>query len=224
MKKILLVLLSVFILLGLVGCGKDTAVEGEDLVKSAQKAYTALDSARVVITDADTDEVVRQFTFRYEDKVLHYLYETTADDQVYYEYNNGETVQIQQSGEVKSYKWPSGKFKKYKRNSTHPSADTGIFFFESKYIAEASVNQANEDTIIEYSYDIKKLSKKMTTETTEGKMTAFITTYKFDKNGNFINLLETSKLESDGKTTTHNYSIEIVDTNNITEVVNPIEQ
>ena len=224
MKKMLSILMCVVILMGFTSCSsKVNTIEGQDLIASAQKAYKALDSARLVITDADTGKVQQQFTFCYDDKVLHYLFESTSGGKVYYEYNNGKNVQIQKSGKVKTYKWPNSNFKKYKRSGTHPNADTGIFFFEPKYISDIKVDKTDGNTEVFYSYDIKKLAKKMTTKTTDGKMTVFETKFIFDKNGNFQKLLETSSFDNDGEKISHTYSVEITDRNEIKEIVNPIK-
>ena len=225
MKKILSVILSAIILLGLTACGKDkVTVDGQDLVKAAQEAYVALDSARLVVKDIDTGEVSQEFTFKYYDDVLHYVYESTVDGKEYYEYNDGKTLQIKKTGEVKSYKWPSKNFTKFKRKNPHPNASTGIFFFEPDCIGNASVTiDAEKNTTVAYSYDMAKLSKKMTTETTEGKMYAFDTTFVFDKDGKFLKLNEASSFEKDTEKTKHIYTIEVEDENGISEIQNPIK-
>jgi len=72
--------------------------------------------------------------------------------------------------------------------------------------------------MVDYEYDVKSLSKKMQTSTSEGEMTAFQTRYIFDGDGNFSMLYETSTFGD----AVHTYTIEILDKNAVEKVGNPI--
>ena len=218
-NKILLVFIVIFIPLVLSSCGeKQDDAPGAELIKSAKEAYEKLDSARLVIKDCDSGEVKQEFIFRYEGNVLTYSFKSVSSSGVYCEYNDGKSLQIENGGEVKTYKWPSGNFKKYKRSKTHPNASGGIFFYEPSCISKVSVNPSGDGTMVDYEYDVKSLSKKMQTSTSEGKMTAFQTRYIFDGDGNFSMLYETSTFGD----AVHTYTIEILDKNAVEKVENPI--
>ena len=231
-KKLLTVFLGIIILFGFSSCQKAYTAQGTEYIKAAQQAYKSLDSAELTISDSNTGDVVTRFVFKYEGKILHYMYETISKGEIYKEYSDGESLQVQKSGEVTTYKFPNPKFKKYKRSGTHPNADTGIFFYEPKCIktfdgsdlADGAVTIHEDGTSYLYDYDMKKLSKKMTTETTEGTMSAFTTEYFYDKENNFQKLVEVSTFEKNGETVTHSYTIEIGQRNQITQIVNPIQK
>ncbi len=218
-NKILLVFIAIIIPFVLSSCGKKQEdAPGAELIKSAKEAYESLDSARLVIKDCDSGEVKQEFVFRYEGDVLTYSFKSVSASGVYYEYNDGKSLQIENNGEVKTYKWPSGNFKKYKRSKTHPNASGGIFFYEPSCISKVSVNPSGNGTMVDYEYNVDSLSKKMQTFTSEGKMTAFETRYVFDGDGNFSMLYEISTFGE----AVHTYSVEILDRNAVDKVENPI--
>lgn len=230
MKKILCVLFSAVILIGLTACGgSKVTVEGGDLIKAAQKAYTELDSGKLVISDTISGEPKSFFTFRYEGNVLHYFTQTEVGGAAAAEYNDGKQMVFQEGDSVETFKFPQSEFKKYKRSNPHPNASAGMFFYEpdciktaSKNVADVKVTETDEGTSYTYDYDIALLSKKMTTETTAGKMTEFTTEYIFDKDGNFVKLIENSKFETGGDPIVSSYYIEITDRNAVDEIENTI--
>lgn len=231
MKKILCVLLSAVILIGLTACGgSKVTVEGGDLIKAAQKAYTELDSGKLIISDTSSGEEQSTFTFRYEGNVLHYLTQTKLGDIIGAEFNDGKQLVYKEGDSVETYKFPQKEFKKYKRSDTHPNASAGMFFYEpdcmktaSENVADVKVTETDEGTSYFYDYDIALLSKKMTTETAEGKMTVFSTEYVFDKDGNFVKLIESSTFEIGEDTQENSYTITITDRNAVDEIINTIQ-
>ena len=71
-------------------CGEVPDVEGGELLKKARDAYSSLESARVIMTNMQTDEVEQEFVFKYDEKgILTYSYVGKSDKTSYAQFNNG---------------------------------------------------------------------------------------------------------------------------------------
>mgnify|MGYP007130623958 CR=1 FL=1 len=136
MKKMLI---SVFIISTVLfcSCGKDPAVAGDTLIKNARVDYRSLDSARVVMTNTETNEVEQTFEFKYDEKgFLTYSYEGVNGDEAYAQYNNGAESYTYENGKFEYLRKGDKNFAVYTRDITHPQADEGLIVFMPKAVAD----------------------------------------------------------------------------------------
>lgn len=207
--------LSVVVMIGLVfaSCGSQPSIEGDNLINKARSDYKKLDSAKVIMTNTDTNEVEQTFEFKYDEKgFLTYSYFGKTDEEVYAQYNNGVESFTYDDGKFEHLQKGDKDFAVYSRDVTHPQADEGLIIFTPKAVKTAEKKVENGATHIHHIYDVEKLEQE--------NLKAFETDYYFDKNDELLYFIETSELESDGKTSKHSYKVEITEKNNIKQVDN----
>lgn len=217
--KVKLVLMAVVAAVVLTGCSwgkKAPYVEGQEAILAARKAYAAQDSGELLVSKTD-GEVISRFTFKYEGKVLVSRFDSFAGESQYCEYNDGKGLYVENKGEGKVYKWPSKAFKKYTRKETHPNADGSLLFFEPKYVADAQVENADGQSVITHTYDPEALGKSLKTP----GLTAFSTVYRFDAEGQFLELEETSTVKVGDEETTSSFVVTTPNPNGIESVERP---
>lgn len=200
------------------GCGpfaKDKA--GSELIKKAREDYTALDSAKVLMINTDTDEVEQEFTFKYDEKdVLTYSYYGKSENSEYAQYNNGAKCETYENGEfTHSVKGESG-FSKYTRQITHPQADEGLLIYTPVYITDASVTEEGGITHVHHEYD----AEKMGAEVENGTVTGFSADYYFDGE-ELLYFLETTTAQENGQEKVYSYKVEITEKNSVEKIEDP---
>lgn len=208
MKKMLI---SVFIISTVLfcSCGKDPAVAGDTLIKNARVDYRSLDSARVVMTNTETNEVEQTFEFKYDEKgFLTYSYEGVNGDEAYAQYNNGAESYTYENGKFEYLRKGDKNFAVYTRDITHPQADEGLVVFMPKAVADAEVTEEDGVTHVCHKYDAEKLNQTGVTE--------FAVDYYFDANGDLLYFVESSVMDSDK----HSYKVEITQRNSVDKVAN----
>lgn len=197
----------------LTSCGSQPAVEGDNLINKAREDYKNLNSAKVVMTNTDTNEVEQTFEFKYDEKgFLTYAYEGKSDSETYAQYNNS----------VESFTYDDGKFEHlqkgdkdfcvYSRDVTHPQADEGLIIFNPKAVKSAEKKVEDGVTHIHHIYNAEKLGQE--------NVKAFEADYYFDKNDELIYFVETSEIENNGNASKHSYKVEITDKNKVKQVEN----
>lgn len=201
------------------GCQK--SVEGDELINKARDEYVKLDSARVVMTNTETDEVEQEFTFKYDEKdTLIFSYYGKNEGKEYALYNDGYNSEMYKDEKYTKLTSDDKDFQKYTREATYPQADKGMILLESNSVKEAEVKEENGGTHVIHVYDADKISA----DSDQGELKAFTAEYFFNKNGDLDHFTETSVIDKDGKEKTYSYKIEITEKNSVDKVENTAEK
>ncbi len=217
MKKRLTTILTLSMLV-LTGC-REKNIVGEELVNKAREDYGKLDSAEVVITDMKTGEVTQTFSFNYKDDgTMVYLYNGYIDGKPYIEYNNGESLYIKNNGEITTSNSKSRDFKKFTRKKPHPDASKEFILLVKDSIDEVSSKITESGKQITYVYNAKKFRKVYRQL---GEIKAFSVVYNFDKDGKFLNFIDTCVIEENGNDVEKAFKVEITEKNQILRIDKP---
>ena len=217
-KVLSFVLILIGMLVLLCACGAQPSVEGEELIKKAREDYKNLKSAKVIMTNTETDEVEQTFEFKYDEKgFLTYSYEGKNGDDVYAQYNNSVESFTYQNGKFEYLQKGDDSFEVYSKDVTHPQADEGLIIFNASAVSEASKSEKNGVTDVHHEYNVDKL------EASED-LTEFLVDYYFDKDDNLLYFVECSKINEDGTEQLHSYKVEITEKNAVDKVENTVEK
>lgn len=218
-ESILLYIIVIMSLFIFSGCGvKDVA--GSELVKKARAEYTKLDSAKVIMTNTQTNEVEQSFVFKYDEKdVLTFAYEGKYQDESYAQYNNGFECYTSENGEYTFTQRGDKDFQAYDRDSTYPQASEGLIIFSVNAVEESSVSEENGTTCVEHKYDPEKIGATAS----EGNVTDFIAKFYFDENEELLYFTEETVVDSGEETVTHSYKVEITEKNAVEDIENPVQ-
>ncbi len=217
MKKRLTTILIISILV-LTGC-REKNVVGEELVNKAREDYAKLDSAAVVITDIKTGDITQTFSFNYKDDgTMVYLYNGYIDGKPYIEYNDGESLYIENNGKITTSNNKSRDFKKFTRKKPHPDASEEFMLLVKDSIDEASTKITDSGKQVTYIYNAKKFRK---VNRQLGNVKAFSIVYNFNKDGNLINFIDICVIEEDGKDIEKAFKVEITEKNQILRIDKP---
>ncbi|MGN1133358.1 MAG: hypothetical protein ACI4RN_02775 [Oscillospiraceae bacterium] len=187
-------------------------VEGDELIKKAREDYKNLDSAKVVMTNMDTNEVEQTFTFKYDEKgMLTFAYEGKNGSDEYAQYGTPTRYATYEKGELKQYDKNDKDFIAYTKDSTHPQASEELIVFTPRAVAEATKTEEDKLTHIHHKYDPEKIKA-------DQEIKEFSVDYYFDVDGELLYFIENSALKSDGKTNKHSYKVEITEKNAIKKV------
>lgn len=218
-KNILLCISVILTLLFMSGCGAND-VAGSELVEKARKEYVKLDSAKVVMTNTETNEVEQTFVFKYDEKdVLTFAYQGKYMEESYAQYNNGYESYTLENGKYEFSQRGDKNFQSYDRDSTHPQANEGLIIFSANSIKDSSVKEENGVICVEHSYDPEKIGAT----SDEGNVTGFFAKFYFDKEEKLLYFTEETVIDSDGKEIKHSYKVEITEQNKVKDIENPVE-
>lgn len=211
--------LALFVL-SLTGFGR---MEGYDVIDRARAAYAALDSGRLTITDVDTGGLVQDFTFRYEDGALTYLYEGTGPDGTFScEYGDGETRELYTDGQWAAYAADEDGYVRYTRKRPHQNASKDIFFLLGSCVEQAEITELPDGgQTIRYVYSPAKLSGKLAGQLRGGKLTAFETVYTLDASGGIEEMIEQSTVSGPDGDSEWAYKLVISDENAVEAIEKP---
>ena len=208
MKKIVMFILAIATIL-MCSCGKDPAVAGDSLIKNARAEYKSLESAKVIMTNTDTNEIEQTFEFKYDEKgFLTYSYEGINGEDVYAQYNNSMESYTYENGKFEYLQKGDKDFAVYSRDVTHPQADEGLILFMPKAVANAEVTEENGVTHVHHEYNADKLGADNVTE--------FYVDYYFEADGKLLYFVEVSVMDSQR----HSYKVEITEQNLVDKVTN----
>lgn len=212
---------ALLIFVGLLsGCSLQKDVEGGELIRQARKDYTALDSAKVIMTNMDTGEQDQVFTFKYDEKdVLMFSYYGKTENSEYAQYNNGAECFTYDNGEYTHSQRGDKDFVKFTRSSTHPQADAGLLIYDPDTITKAEVTKEDGVEHVHHEYDIKKIGA----EVESGEVTDFFADYYF-KDSKLEYFTETTKAKNGDKEETYAYKIEITQQNEVKKVENTTDR
>ncbi len=192
-------------------------LDGEELVVAAREAYESYDSAKVLITNEDTEKVEQTFVFKYDEKdSLTYLYTGGYEEENYIQYNNGFECFTDQNGEYSFSQRGDDDFEAYTRDSKHPQASGAYLPFDRGAIEEVSKSEEDGETVYTYVYDPESFES-------DAGVKEFSAVYHFDSDGNLLYFEEISVVEVDGKESSHSYKIEITDINKVEDIDNPLK-
>ncbi len=202
-------------------CGEvNPKVDGDDLIYQARKDYAALDSAKVVMTNIDTDEVEQTFTFKYDEKdVLMFSYEGKSENSEYAQYNNGLENITYENGEYSYLQKGDDGFNLFTRDMTHAQADEGLILFVPKAVKKAEVTKDGNSTKIVHDYDVSEISA--TAE--NGEVVGFSVTYYFEAD-KLLYFTEDTKVDENGEQKNYDYKIEITQQNSVLKIENTVEK
>ncbi len=218
MKKLFLIIIVSVLAFTLCGCTASEPVAGEELILAARESYQALNSARVDVVNDETGESEQIFIYKYDEKgYMTYCVVLRSQGEEILQYNNGYEQFTQENGVLTVASKGESGFAAYSKDVPYPYATKGLIVFHKKAVAEGSYIAQNElVTEVVHVYDVSKLSQ------TDGSVTAFTVKYYFDANGELLYFKEISEIKgSDGKISTHSYTIYITEQNAVTTVPNP---
>lgn len=216
----ILCILAAGLTVALCSCGQKD-VRGGELIKSAREKYTELDSAKVTMTNEETNTVEQTFTFKYDEKdVLMFSYYGKGTDTEYAQYNNGVECFTYDNGEYSETVKGDDKFVKYTRAATHPQADKGLLIYEPSCITKAEVKKENGITHIIHEYDVEKINA----EAEKGDVIGFTADYYFDGDDELLYFVETTYTDEDGEEKSYAYRVDINERNNVDKIENTTEQ
>ena len=218
-RGILLYVTVILASLFISGCAvKDIA--GSELVEKARKEYIKLDSAKVVMTNIETNEVEQIFEFKYDEKdILTFAYQGEYMEENYAQYNNGYESYTSENGKYEFSQRGDKNFQSYDRDSKHPQANEGLIIFSENSIKDSSVKEENGIICVEHSYDPEKIGAV----SDEGNVTGFFAKFYFDKDEKLLYFTEETVIDSDGKEIKHSYKVEITEQNKVEDIKNPVE-
>lgn len=217
MKKSALSLLVIGVI-ALCSCGFQPSVKGDSLINKAREKYKNLDSAKVVMTNMDTNEVEQTFVFKYDEKgLLSFAYEGKNGDDVYAQYNNGVENFSYEKGKYEYSQKGDEKFVAYTKDVPHPQADEGLIVFQPSAVKKATVKKEDGVTHVRHEYDVDELGVAKNTK-------AFTADYYFDNKDNLLYFVESSTIVNDGKKQKYVYKVEITDKNKVDKVENTVEK
>lgn len=192
-------------------------IDGEELVYAARDKYESYDSAKVLITNEDTDEVEQTFVFKYDEKdSLTYLYVGGYEKESYIQYNNGFECFTEQNGEYTFSQHGDDGFEAYTRDSKHPQASGAYLPFDKGAIEGTTKSEENGETVYSYEYDPASFDS-------DAGVNEFSVVYHFDADGNLLYFEEISVVETDGEESSHSYKIEITEINKVENIDNPLK-
>ena len=222
MRKLFVCFISVMFLLSACAVSGEP-LPGEELILAAREEYASLNSAHVEVINDETGEPEQTFIFKYDEKgMMTYSYIGTGEGIYLAQYNNGREQFTNDNGEITAIDVSNLQFTAYYRDVPYPMAGEGlILFYKKAVIAEKSyVQQQNGITTVSHSYDAAKIGDY----DGEGKLTAFTVEYRFDENGDLIDLKEVTEVTlDDGKERSHSYTIYISERNAVDRVENVVD-
>lgn len=219
MRKFLVVML-IFVMLFATGCVAGEPLPGEELILAAREWYTSLDSARVEVVNDETGEAEQTFIFKYDEKgMMTYSYVGTGEGIYLAQYNNSREQFTNDNGEVTALDASSLNFTAYSRDVPYPMADEGLILFYKKAVVDSTISEENGVTTVTHYYAPEKLG----TYDGDGEIIGFDVTYRFDSDGNFINMCERTDIDNGGTVTSHSYTIYISDCNEVARVENVVD-
>ncbi|MCD7773024.1 MAG: hypothetical protein LUH08_03100 [Ruminococcus sp.] len=192
-------------------------LDGEELVEATREQYESYDSARVVITNEDTDEVEQEFVFMYDEKdSLTYLYTGGYEEESYIQYNNGFECFTEQNGEYTFTQYGDNDFEAYNRDSLHPQASGDYLPYERSAIETVEKTEQDGEVVYSYTYSPDSFDS-------DDGVVEFTAVYHFDENNELLYFEELSVVDTDGEESSHSYKVEITDINAVEEIDNPLK-
>lgn len=227
-SKIFAAFSAMILSLSLCGCGASAPIPGEELVLSARKWYTSLDSAKVEIVDNKTGGSEQTFIFKYDEKgVMTYSYVGKGEGISLAQYNNGREQFTDDNGEIELLDASDLMFTAYSRDVPYPMADEGLILFyksgiipEKSYTEEAVMLDAPNGITVHHEYDVSKIASQFSGE---GELTAFSVDYTFESDGTLMYFCENTEILSEGETTRREYTIYISERNAVERVENVVD-
>lgn len=210
------ILLTISLALLLSSCSL-APVEGEELIEAARDAYTALDSAKVEIVNADTGEVEQEFIFRYDEKdyLTYYYYGINGDD-IYQQYNNAFEQFTNDCGELSYIHSGAKDFQRYVRGErlTYAYADRGLIAFQKAAVQTATVEDIDGKTVVTHIYNVDKLKGA-------DNVKEFSVVYYFNADGSLDTFTENTTMATENGDEEYSYQIFISQKNEIGRVPCP---
>ena len=218
MKKLCAILMFIA-LLSLTACGQTEPVAGEELILRARAEYAALNSAHVEVVNNETGEAEQTFIFKYDEKgMMTYSYVGVGEGVYLAQYNNGREQFTNDNGEITALDSSNLSFTAYSREIPYPMAGEGLILFYKKAVIDGTVKEENGVTTVTHYYDPEKIAYDG-----EGFIRGFDVSYRFDSEGNLIDMCEHTDIFVGGTTVPHIYTIYISERNEVARVENVVD-
>ncbi|MCM1328868.1 MAG: hypothetical protein NC253_05440 [Ruminococcus sp.] len=217
MKKFCTVLLIIMCMTLPGGCAqKENNLPGRERVEAFRAEAKAWRSGRYLLTNLETGETDQAFSFMYGgDGSQSYLYEISDGGEYYAEYSDGNLLYVLDGGVGAVISEGGEGYVRYTEEEPHPYSTGDLLFYVSPFIKSGAEAAANDGTSYVYYYNVDKINESLGTTLTE-----FYTSYVFDGEGDFL-YFEQHSTNSEGS---YAYRIEVIDTDAVTEIENPVVQ
>lgn len=206
--------------------------DGYDQFVKAREKYETLDSARVTMTDIQTDEEIMEFCFYINSSnEMVFSYRDNWDGKVQQAYSDGAEFFYKEDGDEKWNVISSADenyvYNIYNREYRYPYAEGRIFFLAAESVAEAAVLDDGDGGITTtYVYDPEKLNAE-SIPGISGEIKQFdslATKLEIGSDGIITRFTEEGTVvTADGDELAFNMRIEISDANQIYEIENPVD-
>lgn len=197
------------------GCSlkKEYELAGRERVEAFRNEAAGWRSGRYLLTNIDTGNTDRVFSFMYnEDGTQSYLYEAAEDGNYYAEYSDGSLLYVVDGGNAAVINEGGEGYAKYTEEEPHPYSKGELLFYVNLFVKSSAEAPADGGTSYVYYYDTEKINGTLGTTLTE-----FYTKYVFDGTGAFL-YFEQHSTNAEGS---YAYRIECIDMNALTEIENP---
>ncbi len=223
--------LILFLIIFVSGCAGKVP-EGYKTVREAKERYEKLQSARVIMTDMSSDEIIMDFSFYINSsREMVFSYSGTDGESNQYAYSNGAEYFYKESEDDKWHVIGSSDkdylYNIYNEEYRYPYARAGIFFLDAGAVETADVNM-NEDgsAVISYTYNAEKLSED--TENSLDGVSGFnslTTVFHIDSDGYIAEFEEIgSVIDENGDETEVNIKISVTEINRIFDIPYPVDE
>lgn len=216
MKKIFAVLLLIVCVTALGGCSpkKEYELAGREQIEAFRGQAKGWRSGRYLLTNLDTGEMNQAFSFMYnEDGTQSYLYEIVKDGNYYAEYSDGRLLYVVDGENAAVINEGGEGYVKYSEDEPHPYSMGELLFYVNLFVKSSAEVPVDGGKSYIYYYNVDKINETLGTSLTE-----FYTSYVFDSDGGFL-YFEQRSANSEGS---YAYRIEVIDTDALTEIENPI--
>lgn len=217
MKK-LYIIVPVICIMMFTSCG-GKKIEGEELIVNARRKCAEFDSATLLLTDEENDEVQQSFSYMYnKDGSMTYLFFSVTDGNEYLEYNDGRELSVLKDGEMTQTPENDINFVGFSRDSPHPNAGEGLVLFNKDLITKSSRLDGENQTVITHEYNVKKF-KKVNKEL--GEVKKFMIMYYFSNDGELNFYTENTQINRNGAISENTYKVDILETDMIKKIEKP---
>ena len=160
-----IILIFIIVCCALSSCSMTGGYDGQQYVREAMQYHTALEAARVTVTDMVNNVTVQEITYRFAGDVMQYMYigRDAETGEEYYEFNNGTELDTWHSGDTEwsfAAKGTEGYYS-YSRAKRHYFADGSLLLNDYAAAVSSSecTNEAGGGYIIRLRYDDAKLAE-----------------------------------------------------------------
>ncbi len=215
MKKILAVISSVVIsIAALTSCVSTPILDGSELIENLRETASQSKGGSYTFTNLETGVADQYFAYLSgENKAQSYYTETYKDEINHALYSDGEKVfETTEDGAWTMLTSDDEGYLLCNEKNPHPYSTGELFFYVPKYVETATMTTEDDVDSYTYIYDVKKINSSADMQLSE-----FVTVYKFDKSGNFVEFIQQNSSDTGNYCYKINFSSEIPDFSTVLE-------